>query len=63
MVAYLGILFYYLTFLSLLFIAIGLWRPWAMLWWEDVSNRRKVIKVYGSIAVIFYAIYWLLKLF
>jgi len=58
MVAYVRLLFYYLTLISLLFIAIGLWRPWVMLWWEDVSNRRKVIKVYGSIAVLFYALYW-----
>lgn len=61
--AYVRLLFYYLTLLSLLFIAIGLWRPWAMLWWEDVSNRRKVITVYGSVAVLFYAIYWALKFF
>jgi hypothetical protein len=56
-------LFYYLTIASLAFIAIGLWRPWVMLWWEDLSNRRKVIKVYGTIAIIFYAIYWGLVLF
>lgn len=56
-------LFYYLSLLCLLFIAIGLWRPWVMLWWEDVSNRRKVIQVYGSIAILFYAVYWGLKLF
>lgn len=55
---YVRLLFYYLTLLSLAFILIGLWRPWVMLWWEDLSNRRKVIKVYGTIAVIFYAIYW-----
>jgi hypothetical protein len=55
-------LFLYLTLASLLFIVIGLWRPWAMLWWEDVSNRRKVIKVYGTIAILFYAIYWGIKL-
>ena len=56
--AYVRLLFYYLTLTSLLFLVIGLWRPWAMLWWEDVSNRRKVIKVYGAIALIFYAVYW-----
>ncbi|HMJ69395.1 MAG TPA: hypothetical protein VK508_10885 [Cyclobacteriaceae bacterium] len=55
-------LFLYLTMAMLLFIAIGLWRPWVMLWWEDLSNRRKVIKVYGTIAILFYAIYWGLKL-
>ena len=61
--AYLRLLFYYLTLLSLLFIVIGMWRPWVLLWWEDVSNRRKVIQVYGSIAILFYAIYWTLKFF
>ena len=60
--AYLRMLFFYLALASLATIAIGLWRPWVTLWWEDVSNRRKVIKVYGSIAIIFYAIYWGLKL-
>lgn len=39
---------------------VGLFKPWAMLWWEDVQNRMKVIKVYGSIAVITYGIYWIL---
>lgn len=63
MIAYLRVLFYYLTLMSLLFVAIGLWRPWVMLWWEDVSNRRKVIKVYGMLAVGFYALYWGLKIF
>lgn len=63
MIAYLRVLFYYLTLISLLFVAIGLWRPWVMLWWEDISNRRKVIKVYGLLAVGFYTLYWGLKLF
>jgi len=34
-----------------------------MLWWEDISNRKKVIKVYGSIAILFYAVYWVLNSF
>jgi hypothetical protein len=48
---------------SLIFLAIGLFRPWAMLWWEDVQNRRKVIKVYGTVALICYAVYWILYFF
>lgn len=59
---YVRLLFYYLTITSVVFILIGLWRPWVMLWWEDVSTRRKVIKVYGTISILFYAIYWLLYL-
>jgi hypothetical protein len=28
-----------------------------MLWWEDVQNRAKVIKSYGSLAILFALIY------
>jgi hypothetical protein len=38
-------------------MVIGLFKPWMMLWWEDVQNRRKIIKVYGLIAILFYAIH------
>lgn len=48
---------------SLIFLVIGLFRPWAMLWWEDVQNRRKVIKVYGTATLLCYAIYWILYFF
>ncbi|HNP18374.1 MAG TPA: hypothetical protein PKL31_08080 [Fulvivirga sp.] len=42
------------TYLSLCFLVIGLYRPWVMLWWEDRQNRKKVIKVYGAAAILFY---------
>jgi hypothetical protein len=45
---------------SVLFLVIGLLKPWLMLWWEDVQNRRKIIKVYGSVAIFFYVLYWAL---
>lgn len=48
----------YLSFTALLFLVIGLYKPWVMLWWEDVQNRRKVIKVYGLVAVVSYTLYW-----
>lgn len=54
--------FLYVTAAALLCLLAGLVKPWAMLWWEDVQNRRKVIKVYGSVAVISYALYWCLYL-
>jgi len=41
---------------------IGLFRPWAMLGWEDVQSRRKVIKVYGLVALLCYAAYWGIRL-
>lgn len=46
-----------------LFLVIGLFKPWVMLWWEDVQNRRKVIQVYGSVAAVFFIAYWILKFF
>ena len=51
-------LFLYLGFTALIFLLIGLYKPWAMLWWEDVQNRRKVIQVYGLVAVISFAVYF-----
>lgn len=43
-------LFLFITSMGL-FIA-GLFRPWAVLWWEDYQNRRKVFKVYGTASLL-----------
>lgn len=51
------LLLFFLTLASLLFMVIGLFKPWIMLWWEDVQNRRKIIRVYGTSALLFYLIY------
>ena len=45
------------------FMILGLIRPWAMLWWEDVQNRKKVIVVYGSLTLFFVLFYYGLKIF
>ncbi|MBX2964946.1 MAG: hypothetical protein KF845_02285 [Cyclobacteriaceae bacterium] len=50
--------FLLMSLASLLFLVAGLFRPWLLLWWEDVQNRRKVIKVYGTAALVSYAVYW-----
>lgn len=50
--------FLYLTATALLCLVTGLFKPWIMLWWEDIQNRKKVIKVYGTAAIISYALYW-----
>jgi hypothetical protein len=57
------LLILYACFASLLFMIIGLFKPWAMLWWEDVQSRRKIIKVYGSLSAFFALAYFILKLF
>lgn len=51
-------LFLYVSFTAFIFLVIGLFKPWAMLWWEDVQNRRKVIKVYGTVALVCLALYF-----
>jgi hypothetical protein len=52
--------FLLMSLASLMFMVAGLFKPWLLLWWEDVQNRRKVIKVYGSAALISYAVYLIL---
>lgn len=53
----------YVSITAVGFLIVGLFFPWAMLWWEDVQNRRKVFKLYGSIAVSSYLLYLSAKLF
>jgi hypothetical protein len=50
-------MFLLLSLTSVLFLFFGLVKPWLLLWWEDTQNRRKVLKVYGTVAVVFYLIY------
>jgi peptidoglycan biosynthesis protein MviN/MurJ (putative lipid II flippase) len=50
------------AWISVLLIFIGFYKPWIVLWWEDVQHRKKVIKYYGTSAALFYGLYWLLRL-
>jgi hypothetical protein len=52
----------YLALGTLLCLIIGLFEPWIMLWWEDTQNRKKVIKLYGTVTAICFTLYWLLLL-
>ncbi len=47
---------------ALLFLLLGFYRPYLVLWWEDVQNRRKVLRVYGTIVLITGTVYLLLRL-
>ena len=51
---YLSDLLLALSLVCLLFVLIGLYKPWVMLWWEDTQTRRKVLKVYGLTMIFFY---------
>jgi hypothetical protein len=55
--------FLLMSLASLMFMVAGLFKPWLLLWWEDVQNRRKVIKLYGSVAVLSYVVYLILLFF
>ena len=60
---YVRLLMLLIALTALLFLLLGLIRPWIMLWWEDVQNRLKEIKVYGTVAVICFLAYWVMGLF
>ena len=60
---YVRLLILLLSLTSFLFMVLGLIKPWIMLWWEDVQNRRKVIKLYGTSGLFFLIIYWILHYF
>jgi hypothetical protein len=47
---------------SLLVLLIGLIEPWWVLWFEAVQHRLKVIKIYGLLAVVCWALGWLIDL-
>ena len=63
MINYWETLTLYIAVTCLLFAIIGFINPTLMLWWEDVQNRKKVLKYYGNTGIIAYLIYWLIKLF
>lgn len=56
----LRLMFLLLCISSALFLVIGLFKPWVMLWWEDVQNRKKIILVYGTISLFFLLAYWIM---
>jgi len=60
---YVRLLILYLGLAGTLFLFIGLYQPWAVLWWEDIQNRKKVIQVYGTLTLIFFIAYYVLQFF
>ena len=57
----LRLLFLWVSLFCVVGLAIGLYKPWVVLWWEDVQNRKKVIQLYGSIAAVSYLISFLIE--
>lgn len=56
------LLFLLLSVFSFSSLLLGLYKPWVVLWWEDVQNRKKVIQLYGSVAAVCYLIALLMQL-
>jgi len=55
------ILFYSIITVALLTL-FGLYRPWYALWWLPVTNRKKVLQIYGSSLLLLIIVYSLLSL-
>lgn len=45
--------------LDLLLLLIGMIQPTVAVWWEDVQNRRRVLKIYGTSGIILLVLYLL----
>ena len=52
-----------LSCVCLICLIIGLFKPWLLLWWEDVQNRKKIIQVYGSLSLVFFIAYVVMGFF
>lgn len=49
-----------LFFLSLAFLLLGFVRPVYVLWFMDRCNRLKVLKLYGTLALVFFILHLIL---
>jgi hypothetical protein len=54
---YLKLLLRFTSITAFLLLLFGLYKPWVVLWWEDVQNRKKVLILYGSVGIAL----WLLQ--
>jgi len=49
-----------LFWIFLVITAIGMVKPWWVLWFLDVSNRRSVLRYYGVIALLLGVAAWIM---
>ncbi|NBP70376.1 MAG: hypothetical protein EBU52_16745 [Cytophagia bacterium] len=57
---FLKLLIRFTAYTSCLLLLIGLYKPWVVLWWEHSQNRKKVILLYGLLALALYLLQLLL---
>ncbi len=62
MVESIRLIFLLLAWASAFLLALGLFKPWVVLWWEDTQHRMKVIKVYGGLCAVSWAVYGVMAL-
>ncbi len=55
---FVNILFWIFLFVT----AIGMVKPWWVLWFLDVSNRRSVLRYYGIIVLLLGAVILVMKM-
>ena len=55
-------IFLYVSLACLVCLVIGLFKPWVLLWWEDTQNRKKVIRLYGTVGLVTFVLYRILLL-
>ncbi|MDN3668723.1 hypothetical protein QWY93_05210 [Echinicola jeungdonensis] len=59
----LALLMKILCYSALICILVGFIRPVFVLWFMDRSNRLKVLQVYGSLSIVFFALYLFISQF
>jgi hypothetical protein len=60
---FIATVFLYISWVNAGLMIIGLFKPWVVLWWEDIQNRRKVIRLYGTLAIVSFILHQLFKMF
>jgi hypothetical protein len=56
---FLKLLLRFTAITSILLLVLGLYKPWVVLWWEDTQNRKKVVLLYGSVALTLWVLHLL----
>ena len=59
----LDLFFLFLTITAFGLLVAGLYKPWVVLWWEDIQNRRKVFKVYGTMTLLAFVTWIVLMMY
>jgi hypothetical protein len=45
-----------LAWLALFTTLVGMYKPWIVLWWVDIKNRKMVLKYYGVAVLVLFVV-------